>query len=78
MERIMNKQSYKEPEAADYIGMSCSYLRKARIGLFDHHPVPPPKFIRVGTRGIRYLKDDLDAWLESQPKGETLASLRRM
>lgn len=72
------KQSYKEREAAKYLNMSPSYLRKARIGLFDHHPTPPPKFIRVGTRGIRYLKEDLDAWLKGQPRGETLATLHRV
>ncbi len=74
----MDKQSYTEAETSEYLCMSRSYLRKARMGLFSHHPTPPPKFIRVGTRGIRYLKQDLDAWLQSQPKGETLASLHNL
>lgn len=71
----MDKQSFTEVEAATFIGMSRSYLRKARIGLFDHHPTPPPKFIRVGTRGIRYLKQDLEAWLLGQPRGATIAAV---
>lgn len=29
-------------------------------------------FIRVGTRGVRFLPDDLTAWIESRRKGGTV------
>lgn len=51
-----------EAEAARYIGMSQSWLRKARC--FDRPDQPP--YIRITSRSIRYLRTDLDAWLESR------------
>ena len=59
-----DKRCYKEEEAADYIGMSRSFLRQARMtGQLDGR-IPPPQFLKVGSRAIRYLKEDLDQWLD--------------
>ncbi len=55
-------QALSETEAARYVGMSRSFLRKARMeGTRDHH-TPAPPFLRIG-RKILYLRDDLDQWL---------------
>ena len=58
------KRGYKEEEASEYIGMSRSFLRQARMtGQLDGR-IPPPPFLKVGSRAIRYLKEDLDQWLD--------------
>ncbi len=57
------KRALTEAEAADYLGVSRSTLRVGRMHgpRQGHMPIPP--FVRLG-RSIRYLKDDLDRWLE--------------
>lgn len=51
-----------EKKAAEYIGMSISYLQHARYYGATGNRTPGPIFIRLG-RSIRYLKSDLDKWL---------------
>jgi len=53
-----------EIEASQYIGMSRSFLRQSRMEGNRSGRTPAPPFIKIG-RSIRYLKDDLDNWLES-------------
>jgi hypothetical protein len=55
----MQKRALPEADAADYIGYSKWYLRECRSGRLG----PGLKFIKIG-RSIRYLKEDLDAWLD--------------
>lgn len=52
-----------EEDAARYIAMSRSFLRQARMDGDRDNRTPGPRFIRIG-RAVRYLRDDLDAWLE--------------
>jgi predicted DNA-binding transcriptional regulator AlpA len=54
----------KEEAAAEYIGMSVSYLRLSRMRGATKCTSAPP-FVRIG-KAIRYLPRDLDAWLESR------------
>ena len=65
------KRSLTEKQAADYIGMSRSFLRQARMngGGRDGH-TPGPAYIRVGQRAIRYLREDLDAWIDQWIKSK--------
>lgn len=58
-----HKRSYTEEEAAIYIGMSRSFLRQSRMNGTLEDRVPGPIFIKIGNRAIRYLIEDLDAWL---------------
>ncbi len=51
-----------EKEAACYINMSESYLRKARMDGDLRNRTPGPPFVKIG-RAVRYLKHDLDQWL---------------
>jgi len=55
-----------EREAAAYLNVSPQFLRLSRhYGNRPGHAEGPP-FIRLGGgRSIRYLKDDLDAWLQA-------------
>lgn len=60
-------RTLSDREAARYIGMSPSWLRQSRVsGSAD---VPP--HLKIG-RAVRYLRDDLDAWLESRRRTSTL------
>jgi hypothetical protein len=64
----MAAKDYRPPinerDAAEYIGMSTSYLRVSRMrGATKCTDAPP--FIRIG-HAVRYLPRDLDAWLESR------------
>jgi predicted DNA-binding transcriptional regulator AlpA len=53
-----------EKEASQYICMSRSFLRQARMDGNRENRTPAPPFIKIG-RAVRYLREDLDAWLES-------------
>jgi len=53
-----------EQEAAAYIGMSRSFLRHSRMDGRRDNFTPGPRFTKIG-RSVRYLRDDLDAWLEA-------------
>lgn len=50
-------------EASEYTGLSESYLAKLRMGT---GPQVGPNYLRIGTRAIRYRKQDLDAWMASK------------
>jgi predicted DNA-binding transcriptional regulator AlpA len=65
-----SKRALTEREAAEYIGMSRSFLRQARMNGDREGRAPGPRFIRVGTRAIRYLREDLDAWIDQWRSGQ--------
>jgi len=54
---------FTEKEAAEYLGMSHSYLRQDRMNGTFKNRTPGPNFCRFGTM-IRYCKEDLDKWIE--------------
>jgi predicted DNA-binding transcriptional regulator AlpA len=54
-----------DKEAAEYLGVSVSFLRKRRMEGARQGKAPPPPFIRLG-RLCRYQPKDLDAWLEAR------------
>ncbi len=59
-------------EAAAYIRMSESFLNNARsCGSID-----APPFVKIG-RAVRYLKEDLDQWLESRRCHSTIEAYAR-
>jgi predicted DNA-binding transcriptional regulator AlpA len=66
------KRSLKDKEASEYIGMSESWLRHNRISGQRLSRIAGPRFIKVG-RSVRYLMEDLDAWLAQFPKRDHLA-----
>lgn len=57
------KRALTEGQAAAYLGVSRSFLRRARMtGPLNKSEGPP--YVRIGRRkGIRYLVDDLDGYL---------------
>ena len=60
----MTKRAFTEPEAAEYIAMSRSFLRQSRMNGDRPDRTPGPKFIRIGKRAFRYLIEDLDTWID--------------
>lgn len=59
----LQPRALTEPEAASYLSVSRSFLRQARMHGNRIGRAPAPPHIKFG-RAVRYLKDDLDAWLE--------------
>ena len=62
-QRDLRKRAYKEPEAAEYLAVSRSYLRQDRMNGPREGRTRGPRYIHIG-RAVRYLKEDLDAWLD--------------
>ncbi|EIO5099436.1 helix-turn-helix transcriptional regulator [Vibrio parahaemolyticus] len=67
----LDKRVYTEQETALYIGMSRSFLRQARMEGQRKNRTAAPPFIKIG-RAVRYLKEDLDQWLDSHVKRDHL------
>lgn len=64
MNNEIKSRALSEKEASQYICMSRSFLRQARMDGNRENRTPAPPFIKIG-RAVRYLREDLDAWLES-------------
>lgn len=60
----LNPRALTEVEAANYIGMSRSYLAQSRMDGKRDTRTPAPPFIKIG-RSVRYLREDLDQWLDN-------------
>lgn len=67
-------RAFSEIQAAKYIGMSRSFLAQSRMDGKRDNRTPAPPFIKIG-RSVRYIKDDLDAWLNQFSKLEHLGQL---
>ena len=57
-----------EQEAAHYLSMSRSFLRQGRMNGDRENRTPTPPYLKIG-RSVRYLKQDLDTWLEQFRQG---------
>lgn len=60
-----------ENQAATYIAMSRSFLAQSRMDGNRGNRTPAPPFIKIG-RSVRYLREDLDRWLDAFMKLEHL------
>ena len=61
----MQKHVLTEKEAAEYIGMSISYLRQDRCYGAVGGRVAGPKFLKYG-RVVRYRINHLNEWLDAR------------
>jgi len=52
-----------EKLAAQYVGVSVSFLQKDRMNGVLPNRTRGPEFIKVGKR-VLYLREDLDKWLD--------------
>ena len=62
--QVSIKRALTEKEAGRYIGMSRSFLAQSRMDGHRENRTPAPPFIKIG-RAVRYLKEDLDRWLDN-------------
>ena len=64
-----NKRTLSDLDAAQYLGVSASFLRQARC--YGNRPgrTPGPPYVKIG-RSVRYLIEDLDRYVESCKQGE--------
>jgi predicted DNA-binding transcriptional regulator AlpA len=64
-------QLLREKEAARFLGVSASWLQKARCYGYG------PQFTRVGRRSIRYRRSDLEQYLADNTTPPTGSSRSR-
>ncbi len=67
MEPATRSRTLTDREASIYLGMSQSWLRQSRV---TGNPDAPP-FLKIG-RSVRYLRSDLDIWLERKRRRATI------
>ena len=58
----VKSRTLNEKQAAKYIGMSRSFLAQNRMEGDLENRTPGPPYLKIG-KTIRYLIEDLDAWL---------------
>ena len=56
-------RGFSTRDAAIFLGLSASFLEKARIG---QTMTPGPRATKIGRRVV-YLREDLDAYLDNPP-----------
>ena len=61
------KRVFTSREAAAYLGISYSYLRTIRMTGQIKNRIGPPPHIFIGG-ALRYVREDLDAWIDAQPR----------
>lgn len=71
MNNKIEVKALTEIQASQYIGMSRSYLAQSRMDGNREKRTPAPRFIKIG-RSVRYLREDLDRWLDTFMKLEHL------
>lgn len=60
----------REPDAAKYLSVSCSFLRRARMTGRTKSGSTGPAYVKVGGgRTVIYRVCDLDSWLASNLRG---------
>jgi predicted DNA-binding transcriptional regulator AlpA len=67
------KRALSDREAAIYLGMSVSFLRQDRLNGYREGRTPGPRWVKIG-RSVRYLREDLDDWLEQLKQKAAKAS----
>lgn len=65
----MHAEYLTAQEAANYTGLSESYLAKLRMGTGS---VQGPTYILIGLRANRYKRGDLDTWMEGRSIGDRI------
>lgn len=72
----MNEKLLRDKEAADIIGMSAAFLRKARCVGTLGNATPPPPYVKIG-RAVRYRRSDLDQWISERTCNRSMPEVTR-
>lgn len=62
---MTDRRSLSTNEAAEYIGLSPTYLKQARMTGPRARRLDAPQHTNLGCRKVVYLREDLDAWLDA-------------
>ena len=64
MKPTLRKRGFTTRQAAEYIGLSPSWLRKKRLRGAADPGTPGPTYIKLENGLALYLVEDLDRWLD--------------
>ena len=70
------KKTLSTKEAAEYLGFDyCNFRKQRNKGYFgrDRYPAPDYIFQGEGEQGMKYVKADLDRWLDNFPRHNQVA-----
>jgi len=62
--RLSRRFALSEAEAAQYLGMSRAWLKKARTARF-RAAIDAPPFVKAGARRVVYRRRDLEDWVHA-------------
>ena len=57
---------FNTKEAAEYLGLSKSFLNKSRVSGHDSHGIPYLQLTKGKKGRVGYLQEDLDNWIRSR------------
>ncbi|AMY10812.1 Helix-turn-helix domain protein [Luteitalea pratensis] len=61
---LSRRFALSEAEAAQYLGMSRAWLKKARTARF-RAAIDAPPFVQAGARRVVYRRRDLEDWVQA-------------
>ena len=61
---LSRRFALSEAEAAQYLGMSRAWLKKARTARF-RAAIDAPPFVKAGARRVVYRRRDLEDWVQA-------------
>ena len=72
----MENRLLNDDEAATLLGVSASFLRKARCVGTLGNATPPPPYVKIG-RAVRYRRSDLDQWVAERVLNRSMPEVSR-
>ncbi len=72
----MDEKLLRDEEAAEIIGMSAAFLRKARCVGTIGRATPAPPHVQIG-RAVRYRRADLDRWIDERTRNRSMPEVTR-
>jgi predicted DNA-binding transcriptional regulator AlpA len=66
---LSRRFALSEAEAAQYLGMSRAWLKKARTARF-RAAIDAPQYVKAGARRVVYRRRDLEDWLQAHVRDE--------
>jgi len=64
MKEVIQKQALSTSEAAQFCGVSESFLRQSRMTCPGARKLNGPEFTKIGSKKVVYLREHLLRWLD--------------